>query len=409
MITKIILLKIKEPDILKFKLLRQKYSKILNLGTKYLSNQWPPKTKHSQLYNYLKDQVALPSSVLNEAVRLIRSRWITFCKQKKQHIKTSIPHFKNTIAVNFNNQNWSIKENNRGIYSVGFPISGSKLYSELTISARQKEVLDRLLTSQIKPGNGQLLERKSKWYFVATLNFSEPERSAGTNIVGIDLGLNNIAVCYDKEQGKIEFCSGKEVRFHRTKYAARRKSLGKAKKLDAIKKSKNKERRWMKDSNHKLSRKIVNFAVKVNTGIINLENLKHIRTTAKTNHKQRQRFGNTLHNWPFDQLKQFIKYKAKELGIFVNLIDPAYTSQECPICHHIESSNRSGIYFHCRACRYTSPADRVGAINITNRQPIPVVTAGTPDVVYPHRDGLTDKALNLRIARTGNGQRTLIT
>ena len=408
MITKTILLKIKEPDISKFKPLRQEYSKTLNLGVEYLSDRWPSKIKHSQLYAHLKTRVGLPSSVLNEAVRLIRSRFITFCKQKKQHIKTSIPHFKNTVAISFNNQNWSVKEN-KGIYSVGFPINGSKLYYELTISARQKDILDRLSTAQIELGNGQLLERKNKWYFVAALNFSAPGQSTGPNIVGIDLGLNNIAVCYDKEQGKSKFCSGKEVRFNRTKYALRRKSLGKAKKLNAISKSKNKERRWMKDFNHKLSRRIINFALKVKAGIINLENLKHIRTTAKTNHRQRQRLGNTLHNWPFDQLKQFIEYKAKELGILVNLIDPSYTSQECPVCHHIDYLSRNGIYFHCRACGYRSHADRVGAMNITNRRPCDVVTASQPGIVYPSREGLPDTAPNLRVARNGNGQRALTT
>jgi IS605 OrfB family transposase len=408
MITKTILLKIKEPDILKFKLLRQEYSKTLNLGIEYLSNQWPNKIKHSQLYGYLKGEVSLPSSVLNEAVRLVRSRWITFCKQRKQHIKTSAPHFKNTAAVGFNNQNWSIKKNN-GVYSVGFPINGLKPYFELTLSDRQKKTLDKLSTAQIKPGNGQLFERKNKWYFVATLNFPEPKQSIGTNIIGVDLGLNNIAVCYDKEQGKTEFYSGKEIRFHRTKYASRRKSLCKVKKLNVIRKSKNKERRWMKDFNHKLSRKIINFSLKVKANIINLENLKHIRATAKTNRKQRQRLGNTLHNWPFNQLKQFVEYKAKELGIIINLVDPTYTSQECPVCHQINSSNRSGIYFLCRACGYISHADRVGAMNIANRQPCDVVTASLPGIVYPSRDGLPDTAPNLGIARNGNGQGALIT
>ncbi|MFH1541259.1 MAG: transposase [Elusimicrobiota bacterium] len=408
MITKTILLKIKEPDILKFTLLRQEYSKTLNLGIEYIAGQWPNKIKHSQLYNHLKPMVALPSSVLNEVVRLIRSRWITFCRQKKQHIKTSIPHFKNTVAVSFNNQNWSVKENS-GIYSVGFPVNGSKPYFELSTSDKQRIILDRLSKAQINPGNGQLLERKNKWYFIATLNFPEPEHTVGTNTVGVDLGLNKLATCYDKEHDKTEFYSGKEVRVRRTKYASQRKSLGKSKKLNAIKKSKNKERRWMKDSNHKLSRKIVGFAVKMKSKIINLENLKHIRTTAKTNHKQRQRFGNTLHNWPFDQLKQFITYKAKELDILMNLIDPAYTSQECPRCHHIESSNRSGIYFHCRACGYKSHADRVGAINIANRQPDDVVTASLLGIIYPSRDGLPDTALNLRVALNGNGSRALTT
>ncbi len=408
MITKTILLKIKEPDILKFKLLRQEYSKTLNLGIEYLSHQWPNKTSHSHLYSYLKKKTIIPSSVLNEAVRLIRSRWITFCKQRKQHIKTSLPHFKNTVAIGFNNQNWSVRKDGCK-YSIGFPINGSKPYFELALSDRQKDTLDRLSTAQIKIGNGQLLERKNKWYFVATLNFCESEQTTGDNIVGVDLGLSNIAVCYDKEQGKTRFYSGKEIRFHRTRYASQRKSLGKAKKLNCIRKSRTRERRWMKDFNHKLSRRIINFALKVKAGILHLENLENIRTTAKTNHKQRQRLGNTLHNWPFDQLKQFIEYKAKEIGITVDIIDPAYTSQECPRCHNINHLNRSGVWFRCRACGYTSHADRVGAINIANRQPRDVVTASLPGIVYPSREGLPDTAPNLRVARNGNGQRASTT
>jgi putative transposase len=408
MITKTILLKIKEPDTLRFEALRKEYATACNMGITYLSSIWPTKVKHSGLYSHLKTQTSLPSSVLNESVRLVRSRWITFCKQRKQHIKTSTPHFKNIIAISFNNQNWIVKKTGN-IYFIGFPVNGSKPYFELALSQKQKDVLDKLLLNQIQPCVGQLLERKDKWYFVATVNFSEPEQVLNTNVLGVDLGLNNLAVCYDKEQGKTEFFSGKEIRYYRTKYASRRKSLGKAKKLKDIRKSKNKERRWMKDFNHKLSRHIVNLALKLKAGVINLENLKHIRTTAKTNHKQRQKLGSTLHNWPFDQLKQFIEYKVKELGILVNLIDPAYTSQECPVCHYISLSNRTGILFRCRACGYKTHADRVGAINISNRQPVPLVTDGMPEIVYPSRDGLSDTALNLRIAQTRNGPRTIIT
>jgi len=408
MIIKTILLKIKQPNVLEFKTIRKTYFKVCNLGIDYLSMQWPNKISHSQLYTYLKNKLVIPSSVLNEAVRLIRSRWITFCKQRKRHIETSTPHFRNTMAISFNNQNWSVKKDGHK-YFVGFPVNGSKPYFELVLSPRQKDVLDKLLQKQVLSGNGQLLERKGKWYFIISIKFPEPKQVFNTNILGIDLGLNNIAVCYDKEQGKTTFFSGKEIRYRRTKYASRRKSLGKIKKLYAIRKSKDKERRWMKDFNHKLSHKIINLALKIKAGIINLEDLKHIRTTAKTSRKQRKRLGNTLHNWPFNQFKQFIIYKAREQGILVNSIDSAYTSQECPICHHIDYSNRNGIYFHCRACGYKSHADRIGGMNITNRQPGDVVTASLPGIVYPSREGLPDTAPNLRVARNGNGQRASTT
>ncbi len=408
MIIKTILLKIKQPNVLEFKTIRKTYFKVCNLGIDYLSMQWPNKISHSQLYTYLKNKLVIPSSVLNEAVRLIRSRWITFCKQRKRHIETSTPHFRNTMAISFNNQNWSVKKDGHR-YFVGFPVNGSKPYFELVLSPRQKDVLDKLLQKQVLSGNGQLLERKGKWYFIISIKFPEPKQVFNTNILGIDLGLNNIAVYYDKEQGKTTFFSGKEIRYRRTKYASRRKSLGKIKKLYAIRKSKDKERRWMKDFNHKLSHKIINLALKIKAGIINLEDLKHIRTTAKTSRKQRKRLGNTLHNWPFNQFKQFIIYKAREQGILVNSIDSAYTSQECPICHHIDYSNRNGIYFHCRACGYKSHADRIGGMNITNRQPGDVVTASLPGIVYPSREGLPDTAPNLRVARNGNGQRASTT
>lgn len=56
--------------------------------------------------------------------------------------------------------------------------------------------------------------------------------------------------------------------------------MGKAKKMDAIKKS------WMKDLNHKISRQIVHFAVTNGVGLIRLEDLTGIRYTVKYQKKK---------------------------------------------------------------------------------------------------------------------------
>ncbi|GHH66198.1 hypothetical protein FHS35_008766 [Streptomyces umbrinus] len=55
---------------------------------------------------------------------------------------------------------------------------------------------------------------------------------------------------------------------------------------------------------------------------------------------QRKPQRTTLHSWPFAQLGGFIAYKARRAGVPVIHIDPAYTSQECSQCHHIERGNR---------------------------------------------------------------------
>jgi hypothetical protein len=49
------------------------------------------------------------------------------------------------------------------------------------------------------------------------------------------------------------------------------------------------------------------------------------------------------------------------------LVNPAYTSQECPSCHSVSRGNRNGTTFRCLSCGRKSHADVVGAINLLRR------------------------------------------
>jgi IS605 OrfB family transposase len=88
-----------------------------------------------------------------------------------------------------------------------------------------------------------------------------------------------------------------------------------------------KEKRKMKDLDHKISRTIVNYALKHKLRIV-VENLKGIRNNARKGKgsKTKNRFVNS---WSFYRLQQFIEYKSKEHGIPFEKINPHYTSQEC--------------------------------------------------------------------------------
>ena len=48
-------------------------------------------------------------------------------------------------------------------------------------------------------------------------------------------------------------------------------------------------------------------------------------------------------------------------------VEPAYTSQTCPICGHLDKASRNGKIFHCTCCGHTADADYVGSINIKAR------------------------------------------
>lgn len=69
------------------------------------------------------------------------------------------------------------------------------------------------------------------------------------------------------------------------KFRSIRKKLGEAKKLNALRQLDDKEQRWMQDQDHKVSRKIVDFATNNNISVIRLEQLTNIRQTARTSRK----------------------------------------------------------------------------------------------------------------------------
>lgn len=48
-------------------------------------------------------------------------------------------------------------------------------------------------------------------------------------------------------------------------------------------------------------------------------------------------------------------------------VDPAYTSQVCPVCENLDSNNRIGKEFHCTCCGHGDDADHNAAVNIAAR------------------------------------------
>ena len=104
------------------------------------------------------------------------------------------------------------------------------------------------------------------------------------------------------------------------------KSWEKQKKDKVIAKINDKESRWMKDIDHKISREIIEDAIKMDVKIIQLEQLSGIRERNKKDRKN----NHSLHTWSFYRLQQFIEYKARLAGIKVEYINPENTSKRCP-------------------------------------------------------------------------------
>jgi putative transposase len=150
----------------------------------------------------------------------------------------------------------------------------------------------------------------------------------------------------------------------RTRYAGRRRALQSVKTKSAkrhLKRLSGKQRRFQKDVNHRISKRLVATAKRTGRGIA-LEDLKGIRERVRVRGAaQRARQS----NWAFGQLRQFVSYKSQRAGVWLVTVDPRSTSQRCSACGHTERANRrSQAQFCCVVCQFATSADYNAAVNI---------------------------------------------
>ena len=192
-----------------------------------------------------------------------------------------------------------------------------------------------------------------------TISVSEATKIPVTSTIGVDRNTTgHVVVAANLESGKI-LKLGKNAKHIRTKFRNLRSRLQRSGNFKRLKLLKDKESRIMTDMNHKMSRRLVDWAIETNSVIV-LENLKGIRK-AKSGREGRR----DLNSWSFYQFATFVEYKAKLAGVKVYYVDPAYTSQICSICGKL--GKRDGKKFKCENCGHTDHADVNAAFNIAER------------------------------------------
>ena len=186
----------------------------------------------------------------------------------------------------------------------------------------------------------------------------EVEKKAETRdvkVVGIDRGIKNIAVLSNNQ-----FFNSAHLKDIKGKYEYNRKRLQHAGTRSAHRKLRElsgRERRFVLDINHVISKQIVNLPFNV----FALEDLESARMRTKRNGKK---FNHKPGSWSPYQLEQFIRYKARDMGKAVICVNPKYTSQKCSKCRYADKSNRKGPIFHCNSCGFELHADLNASRNI---------------------------------------------
>jgi IS605 OrfB family transposase len=229
---------------------------------------------------------------------------------------------------------------------------------------RQRKLLESL------DGQADLVYRNGEFYLHQVCDVDDPAENDPDGWLGVDLGIVNIATTSDGQN-----FSGKDIERTRQWHDERKAKLQRVGTLNSkrrLRQLSGRQRRFQKDTNHKISKQIVETARDTGCGIA-LEDLGGIRERVTVRKQQRARHN----NWSFHQLKTFLVYKAKMIGVPVRLVDPRNTSKTCSVCGHCDQGNRpTRDDFLCLRCGYAAPADANGAANIAARASVitPIVS-----------------------------------
>ena len=210
-------------------------------------------------------------------------------------------------------------------------------------------------------GASQLVLRKGRWYLHTTVNVEAPAPTPPRDWLGVDLGIVNLATDSDGVIHTGARVEAVRVRHQRLRTALQACGTRSAKKH--LKRLSGQEARFRTDTNHVLSKQLVQKAQGTGRGLA-LEDLQGIRDRVTVSRGQRARLG----AWAFFQLRFFVSYKAQRAGVALAGVDPRDTSRTCPRCGCVDRRNRrSQAEFLCIQCGFAAHADVVGAVNIARR------------------------------------------
>jgi IS605 OrfB family transposase len=273
-------------------------------------------------------------------------------RRAQQDKRADCPSFCDNGSIRYDARTYRLL----GLEQVSLNTLTGRVIGQLVLGEYQRRALS---DTTWKLGGAELVQRGNKWYLHITQTKADPAPDEPVRVLGVDLGLVNLASDSDGEQ-----YSGSQVRDVRQRRFQHRQRLQKANTRRArwrLRQLAGKEARFQRHVNHEMSKRLVHKA-KHDRKALALEELKGIRErTAVRRSERRQRA-----SWAFHQLRLFVAYKAQREGVRVVVVNPRNTSRTCSACGHCDKANRSSqARFLCTNCGYAANADVNAAVNIS--------------------------------------------
>ena len=327
---------------------------------------WNRVALHHLAYARLRKETPLGAQMVCNAIFSVCKAYKAQKKLGRIRKDAPVPavHF-NRASVHFDKRTYSIHGERLSLYT---------LSGRITVTLVTGEHQRRIMASG-KAKEAELVCRRGRWYFNLVVESDDADPIPSGPVMGVDVGENNLAAT---STGKV--WGGGELRHKRDGYLALRRRLqsnGSQSARQKLRQVSGKERRRVRHINHETSKAIVAEARRIGASRIVMEDLCHIRDRIQAGKRVRAR----LHGWAFRQLQTFVEYKARAVGIAVEYVNPAFTSQTCSNCGSI--GERVRHRFVCKKCGLRAHADGNASRNLArigSGAPLPRAAVNTPNV-----------------------------
>jgi hypothetical protein len=188
---------------------------------------------------------------------------------------------------------------------------------------------------------------EGRWRFQFSEELPDPVFDGSKGKVGIDVGLNCLAATSDGRLYGTTF----KPKFERL--------YGRVRSVRS-----NRQRQGFKEDSKRLARleQRLSGLTKTATGTIANKLVKAFPDHTFVIEDLDLRGCRGQKRFAYRALQQSLVTKAA-----TEVVNPAYTSQECPSCTSVSRNNRNGIKFVCKVCGRKSHADVIGAVNLLGR------------------------------------------
>ena len=216
------------------------------------------------------------------------------------------------------------------------------------------------------------LEKTSKNSAVYT-KFDSKSIQNYDSYIGVDVNIkNNILALSDGKTFKANKSLIKKcIRFDNArKRCQRNKELNHnpkpyGKKMLFKQEKNNRRSKWYLEQ---LVNELLDYCEEKSYNHIVMENLNLKETKSEAKNKDGINYNRLASLLHLNDIKHVIKKLANKRDIAVSWVNPKYTSQQCPICGHINKNNRiTQEVFCCEKCFHNNNADINAAVNIKNR------------------------------------------